>query len=194
MTDVVGLSDSKPFAVRYQLLVDRCAAEFSSVLELDESSSAETSILTAHTAEGFMINNTGDLVTVPSKRNLPPGHRYVYCIDGHPHFPEEMDIEMFYPKEPDILSAEFGNVPVPILIRSDRELEVSNRRKKLSASRRGVHMQRRCLFQLPKLMVRIFCLSSPFLYEDSRNTNLFLGISWFELMADVHPVSSSATI
>ena len=58
------------------LLVDQCAAEFCNAREVNESSSGETSILTAHTTAGFMINNSGDLVTAPSEqRNLPPGNR-----------------------------------------------------------------------------------------------------------------------
>ena len=154
----------------YELLVDQCAAE-QCVSEVDEASSAETSILTAHTSEGFMINNSGDLVTAPSKRNLPPGHRYVYCIDGHPHFPQELDAEMFYPEEPEHLSAEFDKIPVPILTRSDRELDVSNRRRKLAVSRRGVQRQRRCLFQLPKLMVSVLMQS---IYHSIKTFNTLL--------------------
>jgi hypothetical protein len=57
---------------------DQCAAELCNVLEVDESSSAENSILAAHTTEGFIINDSGDLMTALSKRNLPTGNRYVY--------------------------------------------------------------------------------------------------------------------
>ena len=156
-------ANSKGSVPGYELLVDQCAAEFCNAREVDESSSGETSILTAHTTEGFMINNSGDLVTAPSKRNLPPGNRYVYCIDGHPHFPQELDAEMFYPEEPDFLLAEFDKIHVPILTRSDRELDVSNRRKKLAVSHRGVQRQRRCLFQLPKLMVSRELISCNYL-------------------------------
>jgi len=53
----------------------------------------------------------------------------VYFIDGHPHLPQELDAEMFYPEEPDFLPAEFDKIHVPILTRSDRELDISNRRK-----------------------------------------------------------------
>jgi len=141
----------------YELLVDQCAAELCNITEVDETSSSETS-LTQHTSEGFMLNNNGDLVTAPLKRNLPPGHRYVYYIDGHPHFPQELDAEMFYPKEPEHLSTEFDTIPVPILTRSDREIDVSNRRRNLAISHRGIQRQRRCLFQLPKLMVCFCCV------------------------------------
>jgi len=50
----------------------------------------------------------------------------VYFIDGHTHFPQELDAEMIYPEEPDLLPAEFDKIRVPILTRSG----VSNRRKK----------------------------------------------------------------
>lgn len=137
----------------YELLVDQCVAESSSRSDVDESSSAEISILTAHTIEGFMINSSGDLVTAPSKKNLPPGNRYVYCEGGHHHFPQQLNKDMFYPEEPQFLTMDFDEVSVPILTRSDRELDVSNRRFKLAVSPKGAQRQRRCLFQLPKLMV-----------------------------------------
>jgi len=56
------------------------------------------------------MNNSGDLVTAPSIRNLPPGNRDVYCIDGHPHFPQELDTETYYIEEPDFLLAEFEKI------------------------------------------------------------------------------------
>lgn len=143
---------------KYELLVDQCAADICNVTEVDETSSAGTS-LTQHTSEGFMLNNNGDFVTAPLNRNLPPGHRYVYYIDGNPHFPQELDPEMYYPKEPEYLSTEFDQIPVPILTRSDREIDVSVRRRKLAISHRGIQRQRRCLFQLPKLMVRVLIWS-----------------------------------
>lgn len=140
---------------RYDLLVDQCAADvYDCVVEGDEISSAEVSILTAHTLDGTtMINSSGDIVTAPSRKNLPIGTRYVYCIDGHPHFPQKLDAEMFYPTEPESLSANIDEQSVPILTRSDREIDVSKIRRKLAVTQRGVQRQRRCLFQLPKVMV-----------------------------------------
>lgn len=108
-----SVSQDKVSYPPYELLVDQCAAELCNISEVDESSSAGTSILTAHTTEGFMVNSQGDLVT-------------------------ELDTEMFYPEEPQYLSAEFDQTPVPILTRSDRDLDVSNRRRKLPVSHRGV--------------------------------------------------------
>jgi hypothetical protein len=139
----------------YDLLVDQCAAEvYDHLSEVDEMSSAEASMLTAHTTDGFMmVNNSGDFVTAPSRKNLPSGIRYVYCIDGHPHFPQKLDTEMFYPKEPECLSADLDEESVPILTRSDRENDASKIRRKLAGTHRGVQRQRRCLFQLPKVMV-----------------------------------------
>ena len=139
----------------YDLLVDQCASDgYDNMSDIDEMSSAEVSILTTHTMDGFMmINNSGDFVTAPSRKNLPSGMRYVYCSDGHPHFPQKLDPEMFYPKEPKTLSADLDEEPVPILTRSDRENDVSKIRRKLAVTHRGVQRQRRCLFQLPKLMV-----------------------------------------
>ena len=96
----------------YDLLVDQCAAEvYDCFGEGDEISPSEVSILKAHTVDGFMmINNSGDFVTAPSRKNLPAGMRYVYCIDGHPHFPQKLDVEMFFPKEPDNLSADLDKL------------------------------------------------------------------------------------
>lgn len=140
----------------YDLLVDQCAAEvYENIAEGDDVSTAEMSILTANTVDAnTMINNSGDLVTAPSRRNLPTGIRYVYCLDGHPHFPQRLDNQMFEPKEPEILSANLDEQSVPILTRSDRETDVSKIRRRLAATQRGVQRQRRCLFQLPKVMVR----------------------------------------
>ena len=139
----------------YDLLVDQCAADiFESEIDGNEISSTEVSILTTHTSDGFiMINNSGDLVTAPSRKNLPLGMRYVYCIDGHPHFPQKLDTEMFFPKEPEKLSVVLDEESVPILTRSDHENDVSNLRRKMAIPQKGVKRQRRCLFQLPKVMV-----------------------------------------
>jgi hypothetical protein len=147
----------------YELLIDQCATELSTKSDVDELSSAEMSILTVHTIDGFMVNSSGDLVTAPSKKNLLSGNRYVYCEGGHPHFPQELDSKLFYPEEPNQLTTELGEVPVPILTRSDRELDDSNRRRKIAISHRGVQRQRRCLFQLPKLMVSETCVALSFL-------------------------------
>ena len=141
----------------YNLLIDQCAAEPSelTVQESEDGSSAEMSLLTSYT-EDFMVNNTGDLVTVPSRKYLQPGSRFLYCVDGNSSFPQKFDSNLFYPKEPDRLCADIGQNHVPVLTRSDRELDESKRRRRHAASYHGSSQkQRRCLLQYPKLMVNV---------------------------------------
>eukprot|EP00978_Attheya_sp_CCMP212_P000484 scaffold951_cov62-Attheya_sp.AAC.2 len=115
--------------------------------------SMATSLTSLHLAEGYIItNSTGDLVTAPSVEHIPPGSRFVYCVDGNPCFPHKLDANLFYPAEPEILTSELASTIIPVLTRSDREVEESNRRRKMSTSHRGLRGQRRCLWQLPKLM------------------------------------------
>jgi hypothetical protein len=140
----------------YNLLIDQCSAEASelTVQESEDGSNGEISFLTSYT-EDIMINNTGDLVTAPSRKHLSMGHRYFYCIDGHPSFPQNLESSLFYPKEPDRLCADIGQTNVPILTRSERELDESKRRRRHVISyRNSGQKQRRCLLQFPKLMVR----------------------------------------
>ena len=150
-TEEKRILDGRP-TLRYNLLVDQCAADAFDGIESDEMTTSEKSVLTTTTEDGFMLNASGDLVTAPSCKHLPSGSRYVYCIDGSPCFPQHLDTDMFYPAEPKCLSADFLVIPVPVLTRSDRELDESKLRRKLAVSHRGVQRQRRCLFQLPKLM------------------------------------------
>uniref|UniRef100_A0A7S2PH45 UDENN domain-containing protein n=1 Tax=Leptocylindrus danicus TaxID=163516 RepID=A0A7S2PH45_9STRA len=92
--------------------------------------------------------------TSPSRDHLPQNRdaRFTYCIDGNPCFPHKLDSALCWPSEPELLASETTTDFVPFLTRSDREIEESNRRRKLSASHRGLHSKRRCLWQLPKLM------------------------------------------
>lgn len=148
----------------YSLLIDQCAAEPSELTlqESDDGSSAEMSFLTSYT-EDFMINNTGDLVTAPSRKYLHSGSRYLYCVNGNPFFPQKFDSSLFYPKEPDRLCADFGPLHVPILTRSEREFDESKRRRKHATfNRRSGQKQRRCLLQFPKLMVHILLIVVPY--------------------------------
>ena len=187
LADDIDLEDGdNPYV--YNLLVDQCAAEPFDCRDQDDASIAETSLLTTHTDQGFLINNSGDLVTAPSRNNLPPGQRYVYCLDGHPHFPQSLDSDMFYPQEPSVLSADLAQAPVPVLTRSDRELEVSQLRRKLAVSHRGVQRQRRCLFQLPKLMVSHTSKANRIniLINTTNNEFILEGISFSQYMVNVH--------
>jgi hypothetical protein len=144
-----------------------------------------------------MINNSRDLVTAPSKQNLSPGNRHVYWIDGHPHFPQDLDTEMFFPEQPDVLSAEFDKIPVPTLTRSDREIDDSNRRRKLAISHRGLQRQRHCMFQLPKLMVsQIFTAYYLWSFAARNCTSKFIFCRHLMILmqADVHTISRIASI
>lgn len=116
----------------------------------DADLSCASTIIMEH---GFIINSSGDLATAPLREGLPSNSRFVYCVDGSPCFPHKFDSGLFFPEEPELLSAETSEIIVPVLTRSDRELEESIRRRKTATSYRGLHSQRRCLWQLPKLMV-----------------------------------------
>jgi len=154
-----SINDAHERVPTYSLLVDQCAADASELTlpESDDISNSDISHLTSF-ADDFMLNNSGDLVTAPSRKYLPIGCRYLYCVDGNPCFPQKLDTRMFHPREPERLSADLAQVHIPVLTRSDRELDESRRRRKLAGSRRGAQKQRRCLLQLPKLMVSVFHL------------------------------------
>ncbi len=146
----------------YNLLVDQCATELPDLIGSDTTSCADTSLNTSfNNLSGIDGNNfttatySGDIVTAPSHQNLPPGNQYVYCIDGNPSFPHKFDKSLFFPSEPDELSAHFAEISVPVLTRSDRELDDTRRREKMIMSHRGMRKPRRCLWQLPKIMVRL---------------------------------------
>eukprot|EP00979_Chaetoceros_neogracilis_P011855 scaffold3011_cov133-Chaetoceros_neogracile.AAC.4 len=79
---------------------------------------------------------------------------------------------MFFPEQPDVLSAEFDKIPVPALTRSDREIDDSNRRRKLAISHRGLQRQRHCMFQLPKLMADVHTISRIASISERRPTKL----------------------
>lgn len=98
------------------------------------------------------INEAGDLVTGPSRQDLPEHQRYIYCIDGNPCFPHKFNDAFFFPREPESWLVEMSKAPNPLLARSERELEDCHRRRRMATSYRGFQKQRRCLWQLPKLM------------------------------------------
>ena len=100
-----------------------------------------------------MLNPAGDLVTGPSRENLQHGQRYIYCIDGNPCFPHKFNESLFFPKEPESWLVEMSKTPDPLLARSEKEMEEADRRRRLATSHCGFQKQnRRCLWQLPKLM------------------------------------------
>ena len=98
------------------------------------------------------VNASGDFVTGPTKENLPRGQRFIYCIDGNPCFPHRFDHSLFLPNEPESWLVEMSKTPNPILARSEKELEDADRRRRQATSQNGFQKQRRCLWQLPKLL------------------------------------------
>ena len=106
----------------YNLLVDQCATELPDLIGSDTTSCADTSLNTSfNNLSGIDGNNmttatySGDIVTTPSRQNLFPGDQYVYYIDGNPSFPHEFDKSLFFPSEPDVLSAHFAEISVWLL-------------------------------------------------------------------------------
>ena len=151
------INDDQENISQYKLLVDQCAAECFEPVDQGVST-IDQSILNANTEDNdeIMVNMTGDIVMAPSRKKLLSSfNRYAYCVDGNPCFPQKLNSDLFYPREPIFLSADLDEIPVPVLTRSDREMDESKFRRKQAVSHRGVQRQRRCLFQLPKLMVTL---------------------------------------
>jgi hypothetical protein len=162
----------------YSLLVDQSATEPQLAMSTDRSfdadsrpgsetdsstlpavakstlSPSETSDRPSVKAFDFVVNPQGDWLTVPSRQDLPEGKRYIYCVDGNPSFPDRLDPNLYLPRQPESWLVEMSEAPTPLLARSEREVEEAERRRKLATSYRGLQSQRRCLWQLPKLMVR----------------------------------------
>lgn len=156
-------STKMPYGIRGNgdLLVDQCATEPDFLLNEEDNSfiaisqaGSDTATHASYDSEipSFALNNSGDIVTVPSVVGLPPNSRSVYCVDGQPSFPTSLQSSYFYPREPEHLSADQDESPAPIMTRSDREKEESTRLLNSTISRRGPQKQHRCLWQLPKFM------------------------------------------
>jgi len=158
----------------YSLLVDQCSAEaFQAPSDEGETKAvypagsgsseghefpwghgvagANTELIPTDTPD-FYTNSNGDLITTPSRLDLVDRARFVYCIDGNPCFPHKLSTTYFLPREPDSLLVEISEAPLPLLARSEREVDEAQRRRKISTTYRGLRNQRRCLWQLPKLM------------------------------------------
>lgn len=164
-------STKTPYGLRGNgdLLVDQCATEpdvllneedssFIAKSEFDDKSFSQPGSDTATHASfdsevPFALNNSGDIVTVPSITGLQSNSRFVYCIDGQPSFPTSFCRAHFFPNEPELLCTDSNESPAPILTRSDREKEEATRLLNTMISRRGPQKQHRCLWQLPKFMV-----------------------------------------
>ena len=119
-------------------------------------------LLSIRNSESLMTP-AGDVITAPARTDLPDGVQFIYCVDGNPCFPHRLNKSLFLPREPDSWLVEMSKTaPNPSLVRSEREVEKANRRRKSSISHRGFQTQKRCLWQLPKLMVRILICSYSF--------------------------------
>jgi len=161
--ETVLSNNEGPPQMMYSLLVDQCCAEshhnFSNGSFNDEVNESETlQILPGnddqHQAEShdLFTNEQGDLITTPARDGLPGFSQYVHVLDGNPCFPQKLNPNYFSPKEPDSLLVEISEAPLPLLTRSEREIEEACRKRKKATSYRGLNNQRRCLWQLPKLM------------------------------------------
>lgn len=163
--EVFSGSGTEPQHVLYSLLVDQSAtplhnldsssvgksfdtSDADSFLNLSKGSQDQSALYFSEVA----VNHEGDLVTAPSHDGLPRGKQYMYCIEGNPCFPHKFDEDLFLPREPESYFVEISKATAPLLARSERELEEANRRRRLATSQQGYQAQRRCLWQLPKLM------------------------------------------
>ncbi len=158
-------SSSGPPHMLYSLLVDQSAGLSHTLDSFSTGKSFEASdgdsylnlskgshdLSIIHLSE-LASNQEGDLITLPCRDGLPYGKQYLYCVEGNPCFPHKFDAALFLPREPDSYFVEIPKTTTPLLARSERELEEANRRRRLATSQHGYQAQRRCLWQLPKLM------------------------------------------
>lgn len=151
--------------ILYSLLVDQSATEsqqsLAAEIGADSRHGGDTGgsghlLAKSHfgASDEFAVNDTGDWVTVPSRQGVPANSRFVYCNDGNTTFPDRLNRKSYLPRQPESWLLEMSTQPTPMLTRSDKEIEEADRRRKLATSYRGLQTQRRCLWQLPKLMVR----------------------------------------
>jgi hypothetical protein len=157
----------------YSLLVDQSASETTQSIVNEKSFDGDSkhgsdtdssgillksSVISSDIGDGiirsseFAKNATGDWVMLPSRSGLPVGSRFVYCVDGNPTFPDRLNPNSYLPRQPESWLVEMTTAPTPMLTRSGKEIEEADRRRKLATSYRGLPTQRRCLWQLPKLM------------------------------------------
>lgn len=196
----------------YSLLVDQSATEanlsFANERSFDvesrpgsdiDSSGHLPQVLFGNTENGDGVqtlprltkNETGDWVAVPSHQGLPNDSRFVYCVDGNPTFPDRLNPNSYLPRQPESWLVEMNTAPTPMLTRSEKEIEEADRRRKLATTFRGLQTQRRCKWQLPKLMgshflgAYLLCtpalVSVPFLTREQQSKYLLraLGVLRF---------------
>lgn len=156
--------------VVYSLLIDQAAklpilCEQSSIAQNRsmDGSDAESSLsfsfskASVSVADSFMKGSETTtepqfIVSTPCRDDLPTDTQYTYLVDGIPCFPHILNEELFLPKEPASCEVELSQSPAISLTRSEKELEEANRRARIATAHGGIQNQRRCLWQLPKLM------------------------------------------
>lgn len=131
--------------------MDASEADSSFSFNVSKVSGSYTDITSLKYSES-VTNSVGDLITLPSRQGLPLQSVFVYFMDGNPCFPHLLNSSYLLPKEPDSWLLETWKSPLPLLARNDRELDEAHRRRRVATSHRFLHNQRRCLWQLPKLM------------------------------------------
>ena len=166
--ETVTSEDANRPRVVYSLLVDQAAAfpvghDYSAwpTNKSFDTNDAEGSLIMPKNSHSFsestmgsevVINATGDHISIPGRSGLPEDMQYIYCVDGNPCFPHRLNEDYFFPKNPESWVVELPKARNPLLARSERELEDAERRRRMATSQRGLQQQRRCLWQLPKLM------------------------------------------
>ena len=100
----------------------------------------------------FAFNDSGDLITGPSRDSLVAGKVYLYCRDGNPCFPTELQKDLALPRQPESWQLGSARDNLSILTRSEKEIEEAERLRRSAVSSKSMNRQRRCLWQLPKIM------------------------------------------
>ena len=215
--EVIRSDESSPPQMLYSLLVDQSAsmtnagydptsiainrsmdaseADSSFTMNMSRAvgSVAETSVMHSDS----VVSYSGDLISIPSSHDLPPDRKYIYCLDGNPYFPHNLDPDLFLPREPSSWTITLTKTPDPLLARSERELEEANRRRRVAMSQLGV-TQRRCLWQLPKLFGSHFLgawllctpalVSQAFLSHDQQSKYLLRALGALRLLRSRHRI------
>eukprot|EP00934_Nitzschia_sp_Nitz4_P007696 Nitzschia sp. Nitz4//scaffold68_size99682//38550//44354//NITZ4_004562-RA/size99682-snap-gene-0.8-mRNA-1//-1//CDS//3329556587//7686//frame0 len=207
--ETLQTSDSDKPQLLYSLLVDQSASVVAPALTADrsfdvdskggsdvDSSGHQHSLGITETWEiasvGITKNPVGDWVSVPSYQGLPEHARFSYCVDGNPIFPDKLNPAAYLPRQPESWLVEMTTVPTPMLTRSEREIEEAERQRRLTTTYRGLQTQRRCKWQLPKLMgsqflgAYLLCtpalVSQPTLTHEQQSTFLLRALGALRLL------------
>lgn len=198
--EAVPSPSNGPPQMLYSLLVDQCCAESHQQARGGSFDQGGENSDTVHIASprsdtglgiDTFVNEDGDLVTTPTRTGLLPLARFVYFSDGNPCFPQQLNSDLFRPGEPDSLLVDLSETPLPLLTRSEREVEDTTRRRKTATSYRGLRNHRRCLWQLPKLMVSVVA-SRPLYSVKFVLTTHRVGLAFSGQLVAVHSIPSIA--